>query len=100
MVIEYIRYELPEDEVDPFVAAYARASRALDDSPHCLGYELARGVEEPGNVIIRIEWDSIEGHERHFTDGPDFQGFIGEIKPWLGHIVEMRHYDVTDVTSG
>lgn len=99
MVIEYIRYELPADSVDEFLQAYARAAAQLDATEGCLSYDLSRGVELPGNVIARIEWESIDSHQRDFTGGPHFDAFIAQIRPWLGHVVEMSHYTPTGVFS-
>lgn len=78
--------------METFVQAYERAAVHLVASPHCLSYELSRGVEEPERCIVRIEWDSIAGHETHFTSSALFPPFIEEIRPWLGYIVEMNHY--------
>lgn len=50
-----------------FIAAYTSAATDLNASPHRLRCEVAQGVEEPDNFIVRIEWDSIEGHEQGFA---------------------------------
>ena len=42
MIVEYIRYNIPAEDQATFERAYASAAPALDASPHCLGYELAR----------------------------------------------------------
>lgn len=99
MIIEYIRYEMPRDSVVGFIEAYEGAAFHLQTSPNCLAFELSLGVEEPGRCIVRIEWDSVEGHERHFTSSEGFTQFIEEIRPWLGYIVEMGHYEATAVRS-
>ena len=46
MIVEYLRYTIPEERADAFEAAYATAAASLHGSPHCLGYELARCGEE------------------------------------------------------
>lgn len=97
MIVEYIRYEMAEGRGAEFEAAYARASASLDASPHCLAYELARCVEARGSYILRIEWDSPEGHMQGFRRGPDFAAFFSAIRPYVGDIAEMRHYALTTV---
>ncbi|GIG70785.1 antibiotic biosynthesis monooxygenase family protein [Phytomonospora endophytica] len=94
MVIEYIRYVIPTARSAEFEEAYASASRVLDADPHCLGYEIARGVEEPENHIVRIEWDSVEGHEQGFRRSPGFAGFFADVKPFFAEIREMKHYEI------
>lgn len=97
MILEYIRYNVPEGGRDAFEAAYGEAQASLVSSPHCLAYELARCGEEPGRYILRIEWDSAEGHLQGFRRGPDFPPFLAAIRPFIPHIEEMRHYHVTSV---
>jgi quinol monooxygenase YgiN len=99
MVIEYIRYTIPPQRADEFVAAYRAASSALDESGHCLGYELSRGVEEPENWILRIDWDSLDGHEQGFRSSPEFEPFFEAVRPFFNQIGEMKHYQATDVVT-
>ncbi len=97
MIVEYIRYELGDGRGEAFEAAYAQAAPSLDASPHCLAYELTRCVEAPASYILRIEWDSAEGHMQGFRRGPDFPAFFAAIRPYVGEIAEMRHYALTSV---
>lgn len=99
MIAEYIRYRIPEAAEEEFLAAYERASGPLDRSEHCLGYELSRGVEEPGNWILRIEWDSVEGHEHGFRKSPEFGEFFQAIRSHVPDIAEMKHYRPSAVRS-
>ena len=74
--IEYIRYRLPPDAAAQLEVAYQAVGGLLTASPNCLAWELARGVEDPGSIVIRIEWDSIEGHEQGFRESPEFPLFF------------------------
>jgi quinol monooxygenase YgiN len=94
MVIEYIRYAVAPDEGRELVAAYQRAGQVLDADPHCLGFELARGVEEPEHFVVRIRWDSVQGHEQGFRTSPRFGEFFSAVRPFLSKIEEMKHYEV------
>ncbi len=94
MIVEYIRYTIADEKLQAFEAAYTQARESLDASAHCLGYELTRGVEEPTSYTLRIEWDSLEGHERGFRGSEEFRQFLPHIRPFIGDIHEMRHYDV------
>jgi quinol monooxygenase YgiN len=99
MVVEYIRYKVAEAQRIAFEAAYEKAQSALQASSHCLGYELSHCVEEPGFYILRIEWDSIDGHLQGFRSSPEFQTFFSHIRPFVNNIEEMRHYEVTRIKS-
>jgi len=99
MIVEYIRYTIPEDQADDFLAAYATAAAALDAAPECLSYELSRGHEEPERWILRIEWTSAADHEQGFRGGPHFPAFFAAIRPFVDQIDEMKHYERTAVAT-
>jgi quinol monooxygenase YgiN len=94
VVIEYIRYTVPSARSAEFVQAYTTASAALEQDPHCLGWEIAQGVEEPEHFVVRLEWDSVEGHEQNFRGGPHFGEFFAAVQPFFSEIQEMKHYAV------
>lgn len=100
MIVEYIRYEVAEDRRAGFERAYGEASKVLDASEHCLNYEVSRGVEEPGNYVVRIEWDSLEGHEQGFRKSPEFGTFFQEVRPFFDDIREMSHYEAVGARDG
>jgi hypothetical protein len=53
VVVEYIRYTVPDAIADHFVESYRKAGDVLDADPHCLAYEVARGVEEPEHYAVQ-----------------------------------------------
>ena len=93
MIVEYIRYTIPADRAAAFERDYAEASVPLAASPHCEGFELSRCVEAPDSYILRIEWDSVEGHMQGFRNSTEFRQFFQSIRPYVGDIAEMRHYE-------
>ena len=99
MIIEYIRYTISEDNQSAFEAAYTQASEALLASSHCQSYELSHCVEEPQRYILRIVWDSLEGHMRGFRGSKEFKEFLPHIRPYIANIEEMQHYELTTVVG-
>jgi quinol monooxygenase YgiN len=97
VIVEYIRYKIDSERQKEFEEAYERAGRSLKDLPHCIQYELSHCVEDPKNYILRIEWDSQEGHLEGFRTSPEFQTFYEAVRPFFNDIEEMRHYEVTYV---
>ncbi|KAA0020113.1 putative quinol monooxygenase [Antrihabitans cavernicola] len=94
MIVEYIRYTISEDTAAAFLDAYERASHVLDADSHCLGYEFTQGVEDPTHFVVRIEWDSIDGHENGFRQSAGFADFFAAVRPYFSSIDEMSHFDV------
>lgn len=97
MIVEYIRYEVADAEA--FQQAYQAARASLDASPHCLAYELSRCSEDPSFFMLRIEWDSPDGHLQGFRKSPEFTSFLSAVRPFLNDIREMRHYAVTPIAA-
>ncbi len=97
MIVEYVRYEIPADRARAFLDAYRDAGLELRGSPHCLRYEVTQCSEEPTSFVVRIEWDSVDGHMKGFRKEPSFPSFFAKVKPFFDQIVEMRHYDLTDL---
>lgn len=93
MVIEYIRYRVAADRRGEFERAYADAGRFLTASSECRAYEVSRCVEDPASYVVRIEWDSLEGHIRRFRRSAEFRDFFACVQPFVDEIEEMRHYE-------
>ena len=97
MIREYIRYELKTHSAEELIAAYRAAGEHLQASPQCLGYELTRCADAEASVIMRILWTSARDHMDGFRKGPNFSPFLALIRPFIGEIAEMRHYEETGV---
>lgn len=88
VIVEYVRYDIPGERAEEFATAYAKAATTLEADEHCLGYEVARGVEEPIHWTVRIEWDSKEGHEQGFRRSSHFRDFFAAVRPFFDDILE------------
>jgi heme-degrading monooxygenase HmoA len=77
MIVEYIQYRIPRERQRQFEEAYANASRSLNASKHCHMYELTHSAEEPELYILRIEWDSLDGHMKGFRSSPELETSLG-----------------------
>jgi quinol monooxygenase YgiN len=95
VIVEYIRYALKKNATESLVAAYTSAAQYLRDAPECLGYEMTICAAEPASCVLRIEWQSAEAHMNGFRRSPNFPPFLALIRPFIGEIVEMRHYEPT-----
>ena len=95
MIVE--RYKIAEDRREAFEQAYGQAQASLQASPYGLAYELSHCVEEPDHYILRIEWDSMDGHLEGFRKSEAFHAFLQAVRPFFHDIEEMRHYEVTAI---
>ncbi|MCI2421949.1 antibiotic biosynthesis monooxygenase [Saccharopolyspora sp. K220] len=93
VIVEYIRYRVPEPGAAAFEDAYRRAVVPLSAAPQCVDYELTRCADEPGCYALRIRWTSANDHTAGFRRSAAFGAFFAEIEPYVGNIEEMRHYE-------
>ena len=100
MVVEYIRYTIAPERHAQFLAAYAAAAVELEGSPHCVRFEVSQGIEERDHFVVRIVWDSLEGHELGFRKSAEFPAFFAKVKPFFTEIQEMKHYAVASRGDG
>jgi len=94
MIVEYLRYTIDEPRQSSFIADYKNASKPLQESSYCKGYEFCQCVEEPSKFIIRIQWTSADDHLQRFRGSDEFKAFFTHIKAYLDDIDEMRHYNL------
>jgi quinol monooxygenase YgiN len=94
VVVEYIRYSIDNERSKAFADAYRRAAEALEASEHCERFEVSRCSEDQTQHVVRIEWDSEEGHMSGFRQSPEFRRFFEAVGPFVHDIDEMRHYQV------
>lgn len=97
MITEYIRYKISKDNISKFVADYKKASEALSRWPFCKGYDLTQCAEDQELLTLRILWTSAKDHLEGFRSSSEFKDFFREIKPYVGNILEMKHYEFTNV---
>jgi quinol monooxygenase YgiN len=97
MIVEYTRYKIDEERRDAFLSDYGKAAESLRAAKNCLAYELTQSTEDAGYFILRLEWDSAEGHLKGFRSSPEFRSFFSLVRPYVNDIEEMRHYRLTDV---
>ena len=94
MIVEYTRYKINSTQHEALETTYKKAVGSLEASSHCLAYELSHCKDDPDCYILRIEWDSEEGHLKGFRSSPEFKVFFAAVQPFVKDIDEMRHYEV------
>jgi heme-degrading monooxygenase HmoA len=94
VIVEYVRYELPADRQRAFEDAYASVGHVIGDSPHCLGWEMHRGVEDPTHYVVRIQWTSRQAHETGFRSSPQFATFFAVVNEFVAYRKEMAHFEI------
>lgn len=58
-------------------------SAHLMSAPGCISAKALQGVENPGNVLFLVEWESVEAHNAA-RSSEGFRKFIEVASPWFG----------------
>lgn len=64
---------------------------ALLSVPGCLSAKVMPGVEQPGNVLFLVEWESVEAHNAG-RDSDGFNRFKAIAGPFFGEGGSMQHF--------
>ena len=59
--------------------------------PGCNKVTLLPGIENPGNVLFMIEWDSVDAHNAAKAT-PGFAKFVEVAGPFFGEGGSMQHF--------
>lgn len=94
MIVEYLRYTVPADQQAAFIRDYTAARAPLLQSSYARDFEMCQCVDDPSRFILRILWTSAEDHLQQFRASAEFRAFFAHIRPYLGMIEEMRHYEI------
>ena len=92
MNVEYIHYLVDPAKLDAFVGALRSALSLLDREPTVLYHELVQDSDEPGRLVVRIEWQTRESQRAYLRSG-DYARFIALVKPFQAAFVSMRFHD-------
>jgi quinol monooxygenase YgiN len=60
----------------------------------CNKVTLLPGVENPGNVLFLIEWDSVDAHNAA-KGTPGFTKFVEHASPFFGEGGSMQHFKLS-----
>jgi quinol monooxygenase YgiN len=81
-----------DDDAAALIAAMdGGGSAALASAPGCRSVKVLPGVENPGNVLFLVEWDSAEAHAAA-KSSPGFARFIELASPHFGGSGSMQHF--------
>ena len=75
-------------------AMAAGGTAGLESCPGCNKVTLLPGVENPGNVLFMIEWDSVEAHNAAKAT-PGFAKFVEHASPFFGEGGSMQHFKLS-----
>ncbi len=97
MIIEVIRYNVEAGDESTFEEAFRSAGAVLENSGHCLGFNLMRATRERQRYLMTIYWDSPDGHLIGFRQSEGFKEFEALVSPYASMAEEDAHYRKTGI---
>ena len=94
MIVEIAIIRAKAGQADAMCRGFQAARAVIAQADGYRGSVFHQGIEDPQRFVLRIEWDSAEGHMGGFRSSPEFQTFLQAIGPFVHDIDEMRHYQV------
>ena len=90
MIREIAVFEVQEGQGEGFVEAYNGVASVLNGAEGSHGATLHRGIENPNQFTLIVEWDSVDAHTA-LTKQPEFKEFGDAIGPYLAGRPEVGH---------
>ena len=100
MIVEIATINVIEGREAEFETAFAKAQRYIVESPNSLTHQLTRCIEHPSRYVLRIEWDSLEGHTVAFRGSAAFQEYRALLYPLYASPPEVVHYNIVRLDAG
>jgi heme-degrading monooxygenase HmoA len=97
MVLEIALFTVKPGHADQFAAAYAQAREMIASSPGCLSARMTRGIENPEQFTLLVEWETLKAHLEGFRESDRFTRWRGAVGPHL-ESADVRH--ATDLDAG
>jgi quinol monooxygenase YgiN len=91
MIHEIAILTIDPANAEAFEAAVAKAAPLFKSAPGCHGMALERGIEEPGQYRLLIQWESIDHHMVTFRNSTAFQAWRALVGDYFAGPVSMSH---------
>jgi quinol monooxygenase YgiN len=94
MHLEVAILAVKNDDTQGLITAMNNGGTAgLLAAPGCRSVKVLPGVENPGNALFLVEWDSVDAHTAA-RDSDGFKSFVQHASPFFGEGGSMQHFDL------
>jgi heme-degrading monooxygenase HmoA len=80
----------PSNDPEGFMEALPRTSGLFEGAKGFHGFEVRRGVEDDGVLLITAQWDSVDDHSRWQSDHA--AEFLGILDPFTSGEPDIKHF--------
>jgi hypothetical protein len=94
IAVEYLRYQIGQQQADAFEAAICKAIAMLDGEPTVKAYEITKSGDGLGAYTVRIVWGRRQDQSAYVAGNPNYKNLIALIAPFRQQMTEMKFYTV------
>jgi heme-degrading monooxygenase HmoA len=92
MIVERARMQIQPGAEEAFEQALDRARTIVAQSPGYRSLRVARGVENPSEYLLLIEWDSVEAHMEVFRTSELYEQWAALLRPHYAQPPQVEHF--------
>jgi heme-degrading monooxygenase HmoA len=96
MILEHALITVRGGTASQFEEALRRARDIIAASPGFISLTLDRGVENPDQYLLLVEWETLEDHVTHFRQSPAFLEWRALIGPFFDSPPVVDHFAPVD----
>lgn len=95
MIIEVAELRIDAQRSAEFEAAIVRGvTTVIANAKGFLGYQVIRGIESPGRVLLQIRWETLENHTLDFRQSPAFEQWRAIVGEFFISPPQVEHFSV------
>jgi heme-degrading monooxygenase HmoA len=91
-ILEHVILPVRPGRETEFEAAFAVARPIVAGMPGFRALRISRGIENPSEYLLLIEWDSVEAHEVGFRGSPEYEKWRALLHHFYDPFPTVTHF--------
>lgn len=96
MILEVAILNVKPVQMDAFEAAFFKAQKIISSMPGYISHELQSCIEEPGQYLLLVNWESLEAHNTGFRESPQYEEWKSLLHHFYNPFPTVQHYQSVD----
>jgi len=92
MVLEHVEIKIDPDLTESYQRAFEEARPQVQCQPGCKSCRLLPSLNDPGQFLLLIEWETKEHHTEGFRKSPEYQEWSRLLHPFYETFPTVAYY--------
>lgn len=92
MILEHTIITIKPGHADDFEKAFTQAAPLIRAAKGCRSANLRRGIENPDNFLLLVEWETLDDHMVGFRESGVFKEWRAILGPHFANPPAVDHY--------